>query len=237
MADLSITVNYRVPGKSCDWIRIVLFCIVWYALGVIAIAVNYHWLAQPHNYNWLSNFVIPLFGAMYAYFPFCVIAGRLKELNLFIDAAGMLIPPAFGIGSYRQVRWSELRSIDIDNYHRIRLTSISTKTKLDTTRLGAEEVEKVLLAIELFSPGTQWSQRSLQFKDSLHNGNAGVQGLTFTQMWDEELRRHFNATTFVPHEPGAKLRSGDLTIIRQLAFGGFSAVYLWKIAIVATRSY
>jgi serine/threonine-protein kinase len=45
-------------------------------------------------------------------------------------------------------------------------------------------------------------------------------------MWEEELARRFSSTAFVPLEPGSQLRSGKLIVVKQLAFGGLSAVYL-----------
>jgi serine/threonine-protein kinase len=45
-------------------------------------------------------------------------------------------------------------------------------------------------------------------------------------MWEEELRRRFTSTTFIPLEPGKTLRGANLEIVRQLAFGGLSALYL-----------
>jgi serine/threonine-protein kinase len=45
-------------------------------------------------------------------------------------------------------------------------------------------------------------------------------------MWEEELSRRFTATTFVPLEPDRMLQNGKYKIVRQIAFGGFSAVYL-----------
>jgi serine/threonine-protein kinase len=45
-------------------------------------------------------------------------------------------------------------------------------------------------------------------------------------MWEEELSRRFAGTSFVPLEPGAILQNGRVKIIRQLAFGGLSAIYL-----------
>ena len=45
-------------------------------------------------------------------------------------------------------------------------------------------------------------------------------------MWEEELGRRFQATAFVPLEPGQSLVGGRIKIVSQLAFGGFSAIYL-----------
>jgi len=43
---------------------------------------------------------------------------------------------------------------------------------------------------------------------------------------EEELTRRFGATNFIPLEPEAEVADGRFTVERQLAFGGFSAIYL-----------
>ncbi|HEY9718845.1 MAG TPA: serine/threonine-protein kinase [Trichormus sp.] len=224
MADLSITVNYKPSRAPYAWAGTILICIFWWALGVLAAALNWDWLI--HSHSLVEKVLIPPLAALYCYFPFVLIAGRMRESNLLMNAAGMLIPSRLGAARRRQVNWNELRSIDIDENKRVLLTMTSgSKIKLDTKRLSVGEQVKVLLAIEMFSPNSQWTERSLQFKEDIQN-HTDATALTFTKMWDEELRRHYQSTTFVPHEPGTKLRSGRLTVIRQLAFGGFSAVYL-----------
>jgi serine/threonine-protein kinase len=50
--------------------------------------------------------------------------------------------------------------------------------------------------------------------------------MSYTDMWEDELRRRFLSTAFLPIEPGSMLRNGSLKIVRQLAMGGLSAVYL-----------
>jgi tRNA A-37 threonylcarbamoyl transferase component Bud32 len=225
MADLSITVNYRASRAPYAWAGTLLVCVLWYALGVLAVALNWDWLT--HSHSLLAKMFIPFLAAMYCYFPFVLIASRMKECNLLMSAAGMLIPSRLGTLRRRQVEWNELRSVDIDKAQRLLLTmSNGSKIKLDTKRLSVGEQVKVLLAIEMFSPNSLWTERSQQFKEDIQDNHIDATALTFTKMWDEELRRHYQSTTFVPHEPGTKLRSGSLTVVRQLAFGGFSAVYL-----------
>jgi eukaryotic-like serine/threonine-protein kinase len=40
------------------------------------------------------------------------------------------------------------------------------------------------------------------------------------------MNRHFSSVTFIPLEPNRTLQDGRLKVLRQLSFGGFSAVYL-----------
>ena len=49
---------------------------------------------------------------------------------------------------------------------------------------------------------------------------------SFTELWEKSLANKFSGATFTPLEPNTLLQSGRYQILRQLAFGGFSAIYL-----------
>jgi tRNA A-37 threonylcarbamoyl transferase component Bud32 len=53
--------------------------------------------------------------------------------------------------------------------------------------------------------------------------------LSHTELWEDELKRRFRAAAFMPLEPGVIMRNGSLTVLRQLALGGLSAVYLGQL--------
>jgi serine/threonine-protein kinase len=53
--------------------------------------------------------------------------------------------------------------------------------------------------------------------------------LNYTDMWEDELQRRFSSVAFVPLEPGQVLRDGSLRVVRHLAMGGLSAVYLCQL--------
>ncbi len=50
--------------------------------------------------------------------------------------------------------------------------------------------------------------------------------LTYTQLWESLTAKRIDATSFAPLQPNTKLQNGRLTIVHQIASGGFSAVYL-----------
>jgi hypothetical protein len=49
---------------------------------------------------------------------------------------------------------------------------------------------------------------------------------SYTDLWEKSLANKFSGATFSPLEPNNRLQSGRYQILRQLAFGGFSAIYL-----------
>src|SRR5262249_48633804 len=92
--------------------------------------------------------------------------------------------------------------------------------------LSNQDLEQLLLSLEVLTDKAVWTPRLIEFRDEVQNENRGITGWSFTQLWEEELERRFNSTTFFPLEPGRVVASGRLKILRQLAFGGFSAVYI-----------
>lgn len=88
------------------------------------------------------------------------------------------------------------------------------------------EVEQVLLATELWGTSAKRSPELIEYQTSLQNELRGVGHQSYTQMWEDELDRRFRSTSFIPLSPQHKLQDGRLTVIRQLAFGGLSAIYL-----------
>jgi len=49
---------------------------------------------------------------------------------------------------------------------------------------------------------------------------------SFTELWEKSLASKFSGATFTPLEPNTLLQAGQYQILRQLSFGGFSAIYL-----------
>lgn len=91
--------------------------------------------------------------------------------------------------------------------------------------LEGKDVEQLLLAVELWGTKCNRTKLLVDYQQQLHNEAHGV-SKGYTQMWEEELRRRFTNTAFVPLEPEQILCDGKLKIVRQLAFGGLSAIYL-----------
>ncbi len=100
----------------------------------------------------------------------------------------------------------------------------ATSIKID--KLSSTDLEQLLLAIEIWGANCQRAPELIQFQNQFQNETRGIESLSYTQMWEEELSRRFASTSFVPLEPGHELKGGQLKVTRQLAFGGLSAIYL-----------
>ncbi len=100
------------------------------------------------------------------------------------------------------------------------------KVYLHLKQVPRADLEKLLLAIEVWGSSCKRPPELVDFQNALANDNKGISNLSYTQMWEEELRHRFSSTAFVPLEPGHHLQDGSLQVVRQLAFGGLSAIYL-----------
>jgi predicted Ser/Thr protein kinase len=98
--------------------------------------------------------------------------------------------------------------------------------ELQSQWFSKPEMEQLLLSLELWGTECQRTPELMDYQRQLQNENTGLCKQNYTQMWEEELSRRFNATAFVPLEPGHQLRGGQLKVVKQLAFGGLSAIYL-----------
>lgn len=89
-----------------------------------------------------------------------------------------------------------------------------------------QELEKFLLACEVFVGNSDVTSEIAEVRNMLIGQSEQRGEISYTEIWERELSNRFHATVFVPLEPGAGLKNGSLKVLRQLAFGGLSAVYL-----------
>jgi predicted Ser/Thr protein kinase len=182
--------------------------------------------------------MIAIFSAIAA-FLFVTLAGVIGILKgmlsneMVVNRDGLVLPLFFGrlnkLPTWQS--WSGFASASVaDNElnERCLLLHLKSGKSISLPLVGVEPhtVERLLLSIELWASGCERSQSLLEYQGELHNVNKGIGQLSYTEMWNDELGRRFASTTFVPLEPGAKLKNGKLTVVRQLAFGGLSAIYL-----------
>lgn len=137
----------------------------------------------------------------------------------------------------RQLSWSDLSQADLssspdgadNSASNLKLCFLSAAAvKIDLKSISKLEQEQLLMAIEFWSKPNTMTEQLVEFHRQLQNENKGIEKVSYTRLWEDELSRRFRTTTFVPLEPGAILHSGSLIISRQLAFGGLSAIYLAK---------
>ncbi len=154
--------------------------------------------------------------------------------RIHISKDGLCFPPFFlpRLKFKRNRNWSELQAAnlvkDAGPYGGTLLLSFDSGERLNLPLRNIKEsdVEQLLLGVELWGINCNRSPELIEYQRTLQNETRGVGQKSYTQMWEDELSRRFAPTTFVPLEPGRKLQGGRIEVVRQLAFGGLSAIYL-----------
>lgn len=166
-----------------------------------------------------------------------IITAFFEDDRLLISKEGLAFPLRLlpGLLFRREKVWADLSDVDLrwgrsssfegDDSLTLHFRS-GGSARLPLTAIPKPDLEQLLLAIEVWGTGARRDAAVLELQNMLQNENKGIEHLSYTQMWEEELSRRFSATNFVPLEPGSALKSGRLKIVRQLAFGGLSAIYL-----------
>jgi tRNA A-37 threonylcarbamoyl transferase component Bud32 len=168
----------------------------------------------------------------FGYVPFVIATAVTEGGRLFLSEEGIGLPPGLlGFGKPRWFCWNDLRGVDIklqggELNGSVVLNFKGGRYKINTATLSASDLERVLLGIEVWAKSATWTSDAATFRDLLQDRNRGISRLSYTEIWQNELGRHFNSTTFVPLAPETVLEGRAIKILRQIAFGGFSAIYL-----------
>jgi hypothetical protein len=227
MAKLELSLPYKTVSK-----KIALFyCICWgiigynlaanLALALHSVSVNF----SPILVMLLELVVAIGTAAMYAYIPFRLVSTAMQGGMITANQDGFGVPGSF-FGNPKFRAWNQLKLAEVrDNI--IMLTfDDNDRVSVETKQLNKEQLEQFLLAVEVWGHRAVLADSLIEMRDQIQNDKVGIDAHGYTKMWEEELNRRFNSTTFVPLEPGHKLRSDSISIKKQLAFGGFSAIYL-----------
>lgn len=158
----------------------------------------------------------------------------LSRNRLIVDKGGVQFPFRL-IGAFSP--WTAIAKIDIlsksdgpglSNKFLVFYTRGGTR-HLPLSTMKPAEVEQLLLAFEMWGSACERDASLNLLQDTLKTGTADEGKLSYTEMWEEELRRRFTSTSFMPLAPGQILHNGTLKVVRQLSLGGLSAVYLCQL--------
>lgn len=243
MAEFELVVNYRpklaryglavMATTMIGWSVIIPFC-----LGLF---VSQLFITTFHVDALMAIAVIAVLASipMFAIF----LAAVCEDDRVLISKEGIAFPlfMMFRLGLRRDRLWSELSGAEIatlagkvnknglpDGQLNLFFSEAGkgSSVPLSLKLLDKSNLEQFLLALEVWGKNCKRSPALIEFQNGIQNSSRGVEQFSYTQMWEEELSRRFSATSFVPLEPGKTLQGGRLNIVRQLAFGGLSAIYL-----------
>ncbi|MBX9571414.1 MAG: serine/threonine protein kinase [Candidatus Obscuribacterales bacterium] len=176
-----------------------------------------------------------------ALMSFSVCSLLLKRLasydSLIVDKQGIKLPVIMGTGlTFNSfIAWKSVDSVkaivsssDIGKSYITINRKKGRPVKISLNQLEPDFVEQLLLATQMWSPSSY--HPSLESLQSALRAEARVGSTaSHTDLWEEELGRRFAPTNYVPLETGKVLRNSTLQVVRQLASGGLSALYLCQV--------
>lgn len=240
MAELTVTTSYESPVIKTASTALRLTFPVWGIVapfigivGVIALVTAlFQHVLDASMINWLG---VPL--SYIALAVCCLLSMRVLSNNsLLLDKNGIRFPILLRPGN-RYVPWSAIRKIDVVTNDSTDLAgkklvfyfANGRPLKLDLGNMKPGEIEQMLLAIEMWGVDCERDPSLQLLQDTFKTQTVQEGSLSYTAMWEDELRRRFSSTTFMPLAPGQVLRNGSLKVVRQLSLGGLAAVYLCQL--------
>ncbi len=189
--------------------------------------------------HFLVPFCLPLLVLFAGISLLCVASDMIS-----IGERGVAFPISTTIGlAGRTIRlWSDVESVEILSAHgkldspiqkggsAFRLVFKSGGTiVLPLQNFTRESVGSFVAALQEWAREDSQMDRQLEHVPrlwDLENGDLSeVKELSYTKFWEEELANNYSFTAFVPLQVGQKVRNESLVIVKQIAAGGFSAIY------------
>lgn len=136
---------------------------------------------------------------------------------------------------YNRIFWNDLLEVSIADQpykageHRfcLNLTRKSgSELSLPIRNIPKESIDLLSREIEKNAPFCRNLSQLAEIGRFQDYERGTLPGVTYEQLWETLITRRIEATSFAPLKPNNKLKNGRLTVIRQIASGGFSSVYL-----------
>lgn len=232
MSEFSLSIAYSIPRRT-----FVIFSIAWLLVGVLVAAFCVS-IAPfiSHGRNGPGTYVII---TMVIVATYCWITARATSSMLVINRIritkeGIAVPFAIapGLGFNVSELWSDLENAHVqwgltdrraEDVLILKFRSGRT-VRLQLARMADSDIEQFLLALEAWGTDCKRTDSLIEFQEFLKMENETSGNLSYTSIWESELNRRFRSTAFTPLEPGAQING--YKVIKQIAFGGFSAIYL-----------
>jgi tRNA A-37 threonylcarbamoyl transferase component Bud32 len=234
MAELQLSLRYKTLPTTVGFSVMCVLAPVWALAAPVTLGLFLgHAIRYPATLS--SPSALLVFPILFAIIFLGILLTAITEDDrIYISKDGIAFPLfMLPFIKFRRSRsWSELKHADVtvqDQAEKERLLLCfehGTSIDLKPSSIAKKEVEQLLLALELWGKNCERTAEFTAFQRQLQTAAKTGGELGYTEMWEDELRRRFTATSFVPLEPGQELKIGHIKIVRQLAFGGFSAIYL-----------
>jgi tRNA A-37 threonylcarbamoyl transferase component Bud32 len=241
MSELTVNLKYRHPlSTTLSLLARVSFPIWALLMPLVAVGSLCALLVALAGSSFFGLPLTMAFEILMASIAISAIGMRLNKLvekrHLLVEKSGIELPSALGtaFGSV-YIPWQAIDKVEADmqdpsrpvlNFH---ITSGGIK-KVECSRLDSREIEQLLLAVQLWASPAAQGASIVELQDAIkpHSLLEDKQNLgpSYTALWEDELHRRFRQVSFLPLDPGVIIRNGTLKVVRQLAMGGLSAIYL-----------
>lgn len=232
MAELEVSVSYRTKPARVGLLTMMCLMPLWaivipFCLGLFLVLLVKQPVALiPAVFALGTLLAVPILSVL--------VAAICEDDRLLITKEGLAFPLLFlpELQFRRERLWSDLShaslSSDFERGKHIMMLRFKSggSASIDLSNCSKSDVEQLLLATEVWGKECERTPQLIAYQNQVQNESRGVDNLSYTQMWEEELSRRFSATSFVPLDPDHVLQGGRYKVVRQLAFGGLSAIYL-----------
>jgi len=227
MAEAEVTINYRERRTA------LVGALFWVSLPVVSLFVFLCALGVANLSNLQLGNLSFFYLGLFALFTIQVLGLLVtSDKTIFLTRDGISLPfilyPKFALRT--QLTWSEVTAIRFlpkgkrGVFQLLFRNGRHIDLKLDL--LPDNQIESLCHSLDVWVEGADAFPALLEVRASLNQDDGALKSLGYTQIWEDELSRRFRPTNFIPLEPGQIVR--ELKVERQLAFGGFSAIYLVK---------
>jgi tRNA A-37 threonylcarbamoyl transferase component Bud32 len=239
MAELKVQVEYDRPicnvvGDGLKW----TFPIWGLIMPVSAVTILFYSLCSWLNRGELDIKAIAIMSCCVSLSIISLCAVRLMSVRaITADKNGLLFPPfSKGFSLTRFLPWQNIAKVallgDSDKPWKSRSLVLYTTggvVPLKLSRFKPEQIEQLILAIENWGKTTEVTEELKALPKQIQGDEPDMIGASYTEMWEDELKRRFCPANFIPLESGQLVRNNTLRVVRPLATGGFSAVYLCQL--------
>jgi tRNA A-37 threonylcarbamoyl transferase component Bud32 len=237
MADLSIAARYKYFPANIA----LGFCVLTSPFWAVVCPIIAVWLCfstiVDHNFtNYASQTTFSALGYAAIFLSCAALTLFFADNRIIASETGLRLPlfTCFARMFRNHIAWHDITSMQIQGnpdrgLKKLKLRIITTADgilNLDLNCIEAADLEKILQCAEVWLPPAAQGPLIESAREKL--ANLPLLSSTHSQkhLYEDELDYRFASTAFIPLEPGDELQKGSLKIVRQLSFGGLSAVYL-----------
>ena len=215
-------------APSCMWL-----CL----LSVVLTPVLGHSRPMTQDVFQLMGMVLPF---LLIFIGGLTLTGIMSDNKVVVSQQGLSLPIFKSLRNKLDsfIEWQNIEKVilsdgDLHQLDKIKLKIITKDggtVSLNLKNMTVSDIEFILVSLSNWAPENVLDSRLHELKEILWNLNSQTSGpeitASYTKLWEDELAGRFSATAYIPLNPNQMLQDKSIKVVRQLAFGGWSAVYL-----------